>query len=473
MIQLYSPDNTDYKHNGNITLRPSSATVHPILNGAWEASLSHPLDAEGRWKYIVEEAVVKMPSFNGDQLFRIKSREKSDMGITATMEPIFLDAMDDCFLVSVKPSNATGQEALNLMIAPNSKYEAESDIVTLASADFEYMNLIEALNGTEESFLSIWGGEILYDNYKVIVDQHVGSDNGVTLRYGKNIPQNGMSESIDVRNVVTRIYPRAYNGYTLSGNGYVVSSLVGNYPTFKATTITYSDVKMRIDAGEDDEANGIIVCDTQEELDAALIQKCDAEYDAGLDKPTVSISVDMVLLQNTEQYKDFQNLETVSLGDTVHCINSRLEIATDARITELEYDCIRKKVTSVQIGDSEFNYFSSLTSTTTYVDTVVEKGGTIINEDTIQAVTAMLGTLQVGGATLGRNGVFQVMAQNGTIYFRVDEDGTRIESINVTDGTAAHQVEIDGTTGEITATGYITAPNITDLENRVAALENA
>ena len=130
-------------------------------------------------------------------------------------------------------------------------------------------------------------------------------------------------------------------------------------------------------------------------------------------------------------------------------------------------------MTSVQIGDSEFNYFSSLTSTTTYVNTVVEKGETIINEDTVQAVTAMLGTLQVGGATLGRNGVFQVMAQNGTIYFRVDEDGTRIESINVTDGTAAHQVEIDGTTGEITATGNITAPNITDLENRVAALENA
>ena len=238
MIQLYSPDNTDYEHNGNITLRPSSATVHPILNGAWEASLSHPLDAEGRWKYIVEEAVVKMPSFNGDQLFRIKSREKSDMGITATMEPIFFDAMDDCFLVSVKPSNATGQEALNLMIAPNGKYEAESDIVTLASADFEYMNLIEALNGTEESFLSIWGGEILYDNYKVIVDQHVGSDNGVTLRYGKNIPQNGMSESVDVRNVVTRIYPRAYNGYTMSGNGYVDSPLVNNYPTIKTTTIT-------------------------------------------------------------------------------------------------------------------------------------------------------------------------------------------------------------------------------------------
>ena len=74
MIQIYSPTNTNYDKNGDMTLMPSEATVHPILNGAWEASLSHPLDAEGRWKYIVDEAVVKMPSFNGDQLFRVKKK---------------------------------------------------------------------------------------------------------------------------------------------------------------------------------------------------------------------------------------------------------------------------------------------------------------------------------------------------------------------------------------------------------------
>ena len=72
MIQIYSPTNTDYTHNGDQTLFPSAATLHAILNGLWTAELTHPIDADGRWKYIVEEAVVKMPSFNGDQLFRIK-----------------------------------------------------------------------------------------------------------------------------------------------------------------------------------------------------------------------------------------------------------------------------------------------------------------------------------------------------------------------------------------------------------------
>ena len=55
-----------------------------------QRKLSHPIDREGRWKYIVENAVIKMPSFNGDQLFRVKKRKKSDSGVTATLEPIFL-----------------------------------------------------------------------------------------------------------------------------------------------------------------------------------------------------------------------------------------------------------------------------------------------------------------------------------------------------------------------------------------------
>lgn len=386
MIQIYSPTNTNYDKNGDMTLMPSEATVHPILNGAWEASLSHPLDAEGRWKYIVDEAVVKMPSFNGDQLFRIKKKEKSDSGITATMEPIFMDAMGDCFLTDVRPTNATGQEALNAMTAPNSKYSGQSDIIVTATAYYQYKNLIEALNdGEDNCFLNRWGGEIIYNNFTVIVNQRAGGDYGVELRYGKNIPQDGMTEEVDFRDVITRIYPKAFNGYTMSNDGYVDSPLVNNYPTVKATTITYSDVKMRVDVQEGDEDSGVIICDTQEQLNAALTAKCNAEFEAGIDKPAVSISADMVLLQNTEQYKDYAVLETVSLGDTIHCINSHLDITTDARVIELEYDSIRQKVVSVVIGDYQYEYFNNVTSAAEKAENAIRNDGTV-RADQIQGI---------------------------------------------------------------------------------------
>lgn len=383
MIQLYRSDNTDYENNGDITLEPSSATVHAILNGTWEAELDHPIDQKGKWKEIVEEAVIKMPSFNGNQLFRIKRIEKSDYGVTATLDPIFMDAMNDCFLVDVRPTIKNGQEALDMMMAANEKYSGESNIVTTATAYYQFKNLIEAINGDDaNAFTKRWGGEILYDNFHIHVDDHIGSDHGVELRYGKNIPQNGMSEDVDISSVITRIYPKAYNGYTMADNGYVDSPIADNYPIIKAATITFSDVKMREDEQEDDEENGVIICDTQAELDTALTQRCNEQYSAGLDKPKVTISADMVLLKDTIQYKDYEVLENVSLGDTIHCINNHLGIVTDARVIELEYDCLRKTVSSVVIGDFQYDYFGEITSNVTQtgnrVSEAIRDDGSII-----------------------------------------------------------------------------------------------
>lgn len=381
MIQIYSPTNTDYTHNGDQTLMPSSATVHVILNGSWTAELTHPIDADGRWKSIVKDAVIKMPSFNGDQLFRIKSTSKSDSGVTASMEPIFMDSMGDCFLVDIRPTAKNGQQALNDMVSPNSKYSASSDITRAATAYYEYKNLIEAIAGDDDNaFLKRWGGEILYDNFTVIINERAGGDYGVEVRYGKNIPQDGVTEEVDASAVITRIYPKAYNGYTMTNHGYVDSPLISSYPTIKATTLTFDDVKMAADAQEDDAENGIIICNSQAELDQALTQKCQEQYDAGLDKPTVSLDISMVLLQNTEQYKDYQILETVSLGDTIHCRDSHLDIISDTRVIELEYDAIQKRASNVVIGEAQYNYFNQVTDSANRIEQVVRPDGTLMAE---------------------------------------------------------------------------------------------
>lgn len=381
MIQIYSPTNTDYTHNGDQTLFPSAATVHAILNGSWTAELTHPIDADGRWKSIVKDAVVKMPSFNGDQLFRVKSTSKSDSGVTAAMEPIFMDSTGDCFLVDIRPTAKNGQQALNDMVSPNGKYSASSDITRAATAYYEYKNLIEAIAGDDDNaFLKRWGGEILYDNFTVIVNERVGGDYGVEVRYGKNIPQDGVTEEVDTSAIITRIYPKAYNGYTMTNHGHVDSPLINSYPTIKAATLTFDDVKMATDAQEDDAENGVIICNSQAELDQALTQRCQEQYDSGLDKPTVSLDISMVLLQNTEQYKDYQILETVSLGDTIHCRDSHLDITSDARAIELEYDSIQKRVSSVVIGDVQYNYFDQVTDSTNRIEQVIRPNGTLMAE---------------------------------------------------------------------------------------------
>lgn len=379
MIQIYKPENTNFEANGDMPLLPEKALVHAALNGAWNLELQHPIDEEGRWKYITEEAVVKVPSFNGEQLFRIKHTEKTESGVTATAEPIFMDAKEDCFLEDIRPTNKTGQEALDLMLAPNGKYSAKSDITVRSTAYYKYKNFIEALNSNEDnSFINRWGGEIFFNNYEVIVNKKQGNDYGVQILYGKNIKKDGIQEEIDTREVVTRIFPKAYNGYKSTNP--VDSELINKYPTVKIATMTFDDVKMQQDASEEDRANGVIICETQKELDKALEEKCRQQYESGIDKPKLSMSVEIVLLENTEEYREYKELEKVGLGDTVPCKHSKLGITTDARVIELEYDCLKKKTTQVELGDYKYNYFNNVTSAANRIDNAIRPDGTVVGE---------------------------------------------------------------------------------------------
>ena len=222
------------------------------------------------------------------------------------------------------------------MTAQNKKYSGKSNIKIISTAYYQTKNLIEAICGEEEnSFLNRWGGEVL-DNYTITVNDRVGIDNGVQVLYGKNIAENGLQEDVDTSEVITRIVPKAYNGYMIEGNEpWVDSPLLDKYPTIKYGVIAFEDVKMKADAAEDDEKNGVVICKTQEELNKALTENCEEQFELGIDKPKINLSVDIVLLQDTELYADVRDLEEVSIGDTIHCRHRKLDIVTDARVIKL------------------------------------------------------------------------------------------------------------------------------------------
>ena len=414
MIQIYKAGNNNFDQNGDMPLQPSEATVHAVLNGEWEAELIHPIDEDGRWKYITEGAVVKLPSFNGEQLFRICRKEKSDSGVTAEMQPIFMDARNDCFLLDVRPTEKNGQQALDIMTAPNKKYTATSDIKTISTAYYQTKNLIEAINGDDEnSFVNRWGGEIIYDNYTALINERTGGDYGVEIRYGKNLPEDGLTEEIDMQDVVTRIIPKAYNGYMIEGDSPWVDSLViDKYPVIHYRVMEFEDVKMSEDAQEDDEENGVIICNTQEELENALRKKCQEQFEAGIDKPVVTISADMVQLENTDLYQDVKELEKVSLGDDIHCRHSRLGIVTDARVIELEWDCVRKAVSSVVIGDFQYNYIDNVESMINRVESAIRADGTVIGQQVQGIINGVKAQLRAQSSVAKKSKVRAVLFED-------------------------------------------------------------
>ena len=379
MIQVYIPSNTNFGSNGDCVLVPTSCELHAEINGTWELTMSHPLDPDGRWKYLSEEAVISAPTFQSDhQLFRVDKCIKTDSSVEVTAYPIFFDSADDCFLMDTRPTNQNGQNALNIM-TQGSKYSGESDITTGGTAYFVRRNLMDAINGEDSpTFIQTWGGEILYDNFKVIINERIGGDYGVEIRYGKNM--DGLSYTVDMSDVVTRIVPVAYNGRTMSGDTpWVDSDNINKYAKKYIREVKFEDVKLAEDAS-DSEEDGIIICADQTALDAALTQKCEDMYAAGADLPAVTIEVTMIDLAKTEQYKDFENLVTVGLGDTAHCYNYKLGITTDARVIKLTWDCIRNQAGEMTLGDYEYNYFSELTSSLQAIQQVIGPGNTLVAE---------------------------------------------------------------------------------------------
>lgn len=354
MIQIYLPDNTDYEHNGDAVLDPMSCECEMVLNDEWHLELEHPIDEDGKFKMIIKEAVISAPTPMGErQLFRIYETQKDDETVTAYALPIFFDSKDDHILLDVRPTGKSGQEALDILCA-ESKYSGASDITTGATAYYVRRNLMEAINGDiDQSFINRWGGEILYDNYRVIINQHVGGDYGVRAEFGYNLE--GIEEHVDMSGVVTRIIPVAYNGHTLDGDSpWVDSPRINDYAKIYTKEIYFDDVKMIEDASEDEEG-----CLTLEELWHKLIIRCNELFAQGIDLPKISYDVNMVSLEGTEEYKGYEILEKVGLGDRVHCKHRELEIETNARAITIKYDCIRKRNSEVVLGDYKKSAFDS------------------------------------------------------------------------------------------------------------------
>lgn len=282
--------------------------------------------------------------------------------------------------MDVRPTEKNGQQALEIMTASNKKYKVSSNITKYETAYYVNKNLIEAINAEDEnSFVNRWGGEVVYNNFEVIVNERAGGDYGTEIAYGKNIAKDGFREKIDMDSVMTRIIPQAYNGHMIEGDTpWVDSKEIDKYPTIKYGVIKFDDVKMHEDAREDEE--GITICYTQEEIEKALRKKCEEQFEKGIDKPKVSIEIEIVNLENTKEYEDVKELEKIRLGDTVHCRHTKFDVVTDARVVELEWNCLKGVAERVVIGEFEYNYINEMTSIMNRVENAIRADGSVIGQ---------------------------------------------------------------------------------------------
>lgn len=387
MIEVYVKGNEDYGSNGDMTLTPTTCEVELTVEGVAELTLEHPIDDLGRWEYLVTDNVIAAPTpYSKKQLFRIYDYTKTETEVTAYARHIFYDSAGE-MLVDVRPTDKTGQEALDIILS-GTKYKAKTNIKTRSTAYYIRKNIMEAIGGDDEnSFINRWGGERMYDNFTVIINDRLGGDYGACAEFGRNMT--GIEADINIDDVVTRIIPEAYNGYTLEGEEpWVDSPLIGNYANPRAAVVKFEDVKLLEDCQEGEEGFS-----TLELLREELKRRCKKEYENGLDKPKVNYKVDLVEIADTDDYKDYKKLTTIGIGDDVLTRDRKLKINVTARCIRLVYDCIEEENVEVELGNYIENYFDKTTSAADIIQKVTREDGTLKAEEVygkIDAVKAQL-----------------------------------------------------------------------------------
>lgn len=333
MITVY---NNDIKEGG---LLPLSCVINEELNGSYELTMVHPYDSIGKWQRLAVDKIIYADTPKGKQPFRIYNIEPDIESIKVNARHIFYDLLDN-FVRSLN-STGTAQAALNALknnLAYNTPFTFSTDIAVSGTVKNGNVNPVEILLGTgdEESstFIEVFGGELNRNGYNVEMLLAMGEDRGYVISYGKNLT--GLTVTEDVSTVGTR--------YMLYGADDVYYGSVDS-----ARINDYSHPKIAVYSNPD--ATSL----------SQLQAEARALFEAGADLPTVNIKADFVLLQNTEEYKDYAMLESVYLGDVVTVRNRKMGFEKKAKVISYEYDALLKRYNKIELGDFLPNIYNSVT----------------------------------------------------------------------------------------------------------------
>ena len=208
MLKLFNSTDKIYDSNGDKTIIATKAKVHKEDNGSFYLELETPLDYVND---LVQGNIVVAPTPQGEQAFRLSNPEKTKTKIKVRANHVYFDSQNyliaDSYVVDKNCNDAL--DHLNSATDNPSPFTTLSNIKNINSYRCVRTSLYDAINTVIER----WGGHLVRDNWTIKVMGTIGQDNGVTVRYAKNLKDITCTE--DWSNVVTKLLPVGQDGLLL------------------------------------------------------------------------------------------------------------------------------------------------------------------------------------------------------------------------------------------------------------------
>ena len=329
---LYAAGSTAFISNGVGVLADCiSCFVTEERNSLYELEIEYP--SNGLWADDIEVGCIikaKANDTDAPQLFQIYDVVRTLAGAyTVKAEHISYRLSG----VPVKPYTATGAaNALagitsHAVIAPGFTFSTDMTSAAGFSLD-KPMSARAILGGADGSLLDTYGGEYHFDNFEVKWLKARGADNGVSIRYGKNMTELEQDINGAVYNGIFPYWYRENEGAVYPSSAVPAS---GSYPVACYETLDLTN-------------------DFKNKPTAAQLTTRANQLVSGMGAPVESIEVSFVTLHQMGEYATIAALEHVSLCDTVTVIYGALGINVKTKVVKTIYNTLTELYDSITVG---------------------------------------------------------------------------------------------------------------------------
>lgn len=322
MIKIFGQTDTEYSSNGDKILQPTRCRVHKRDNDEYYAEIECSSDYAD---YIKHGNIVVCPTPTGEQPFRFLNPEINKNKIKVKAKHVYYDSenylIQDSNVVDKNCNQAL--EHLNAATDNASPFTTLSDIASINSFRCVRKSLCEAVSVVLER----WGGHLVRNNFNIQIRSSIGADNGVTIRYGKNLKE--IQKTEDWNNVVTKLLPVGKDGLLLD-EIYLYANTQYVLPYTK--TVSFEQDIEQEENETDDAYQYRLKQDLKQQATAYLAENC---------VPKINYTVKA----NIEKITD--------IGDTIDVIDETLGINITTHVIAFEYDCILEKFAQVEFGNSK------------------------------------------------------------------------------------------------------------------------
>ena len=352
---LYDSTEKQFTTNGIGTLADAiSCTVIEERNGSFELEMEYPLGGVHYDEIRNNRIILAMPSDgHTTQPFRVF---KITRPIGGVVKIYAVHLSYDLSGIPVAPFTANDCSSALNGLKSNSMIANPFEVWTDISGSGKYKQNSPAsfrsrLAGTDGSILDSFGkgAELEFDRLTVKVHQNRGRDNGVTIRYGKNLTDLKQQESIE--NVRTGVIAYWYKEEN-NTQDVIVGEIqyLENHADYPKENIHVLDCSADFEKRPD-----------KQQLNTRAKQYIKAN---NIGVPKVSIDVSFIQLWQTEEYKNIVSLERVSLCDTVHVVFDKLGVNAVAKVIKTEFDVLNERYIKITLGEARSSFGEAIREAT-------------------------------------------------------------------------------------------------------------